>query len=41
MDGASAVFRNSTWENLITGECRVTPPVPGEVDWREIVGRSI
>ena len=29
------------WENLITGECRITPPLPGEIDWREIVSGRI
>ena len=21
------------WRNLITGECRLEPPLPGELDW--------
>jgi hypothetical protein len=23
------------WRNLITGECRLEPPLPGELDWVE------
>jgi len=23
------------WRNLATGECRLEPPVPGELDWVE------
>jgi hypothetical protein len=39
--GAGLGSSKTHWENLITGACRITPPLPGELDWREIVSGRI
>lgn len=32
----SGAATSRRWRNTVTGECRSTPPQPGELDWVEV-----